>query len=99
MSGRTMSLVFGIPLTIVSISRGGSVPRGTSNYRTPMGKRARSTAAAGTRLSANISYVSSPRGVSFRHFQGGSVSPDTSNYTTPKGKRDLSKEETGARLS
>ena len=85
---------------------GGSVSAGTSNYRTPMAKRARSNAETGTGClgisvrsggSTPVGFGYFPIGVSI--YQGGSVSYDTSNNRTPMSKRALSKAETGTGLS
>ena len=59
---------FGILLIRVSICQGGSVSLGTSNYRMPKAKRARSTAETGDRLYGNISYVFSVRPGRFSAF-------------------------------
>ena len=67
-SSRPMPLGFGAFLIRVGIYQGGSVFPDTSIYRMPEGKRSRSTAATGARLSGNISYVWSPRAISFRGF-------------------------------
>ena len=105
-SCRSMSLVFGIFLIRVGIYPEGSVPIGTSNYRAPETKRARSTAGEGTRLSVNISYVLSIRVSMFRPFpirvcinQGGPVSPGASDCRMAKAKQARPKAETGTRVS
>ena len=93
MSCRPMPLGFGPCLVRVGIYQGGSVSPDTSNYRTTMEKRTRSTAETGSRLSGNISYLLSPMPLGFGMFlirvsiyQCGSVLPDTSNYRRPDGK-------------
>ena len=52
----------------VGVYQGGSVKSDTSNYRAPIGERARSKAETGTGMSGNISYVIRPRAVGFRAF-------------------------------
>ena len=105
--GRPVPFCFGILPIRVSICQGGYVSLGTSNYRIPEGKRARSTAGTGDRMSGNTSYGFPPphsgRFLGFpdpcNRITGRSVSPDTPNYRTPKGKRARSTAETGTRLS
>ena len=52
-----MPLGFGRFTFGVSVYQGGSVSPDAPNYRTPMGKRARSMAETGAGTSGNISYV------------------------------------------
>ena len=66
--GRPIPLVFWIFLIRVSIYQGCSDAPDTSNYRTPGGKRSRSTSETGARLSGNISCAWSPHAVRFRGF-------------------------------
>ena len=66
--GRCAPLFSGICLIRVIICQGGSAARYTPIYRILKGKRARSTAETGNRLSGNISYVASPHAICFSGF-------------------------------